>query len=190
MAFKPVQDLDADVTVALGGVDKKTGKKNPTKVEGYYLGSRDTASKKSKNGISKLYFFQTEQGNLGVWGKTDLDRKMLAVKPGTMTRVTQSGSVPTPNGDMYKFKVEVDEANSIEVDFPTNNETAESNDEQESANAYSSSEDEGDEEAETPELVDEPVLARPSKPARAATTPDAARQARVQALFNGGKNFK
>jgi hypothetical protein len=115
MAFKEVQSLDADVTIALGGVNKKTGKANPKQVEGYYLGKRTTENKKAKDGTSNLYFFQTSKGNVGVWGKTDLDRKMGAVKLGAMTRITQSGMVPTPNGDMYKFKIEVDTDNLIEV---------------------------------------------------------------------------
>jgi hypothetical protein len=115
MGFKEIQDLNADTTISLGGVNKKTNKPNPTKVEGYYLGKRQVESKKAKSGYAYLYIFQTPKGNLGVWGKTDLDRKMTAAVPGTMIRITQSGMLSTPNGDMYKFKVEVDSENTIEV---------------------------------------------------------------------------
>lgn len=118
MAFKEVQSLDADNTTALGGFNKKTGKKNPTNAEGYYLGTRQVDSPRSKSGKSALHFLQTPKGNLGVWGKTDLDRKLSNVPAGTMVRITQSGTVPTPNGDMYKFKVEVDPDNTIEVAAP------------------------------------------------------------------------
>lgn len=179
MAFKQVLDLDADVTTALGGVNKKTGKKNPTQVEGYYIGSRNVESKKAKTGFAKLYFFQTKEGMLGVWGKTDLDRKMAQVKPGTMTLVKQSGTVPTPNGDMYKFTVAVDTDNTIEVDLPaSDNNTAEET----STEAYASEETEEEEEA-----PDEITPARATPPARPASAPDAARQARVQALLSAGK---
>lgn len=112
MSFKEVASLDAEVTISLGGVNKKTGKKNPTSIEGYYLGSRVVESKK---GESKIHFFQTSKGNVGVWGKTDSDRKLSGVTPGTMTRISFDKMQPTPNGEMYKYKVEVDGDNTIEV---------------------------------------------------------------------------
>lgn len=115
MAFKTVTDLSADVTISLGGKDKKTGKLNPTTIEGYYLGKRVIADTKKKSGKSYIYIFQTPTGNKGVWGKTDLDNKMLEVTPGTMTRASFLKMVPTKNGDMYRYKVEVDVDNTIEV---------------------------------------------------------------------------
>jgi hypothetical protein len=118
MAYKQIQDLDTETTISLGGVNKKTGKKNPTSIEGYFLGKKEVESKKSKNGKAFLYTLQTEKGNVGVWGKTDLDRKMSAVSEGTMIRITQSGMKATQNGDMYKFTVEVDDENTIEVAAP------------------------------------------------------------------------
>ena len=118
MAFKEMQSLDAERVTALGGVDKKNkNKPNPKTAEGYYLGSRKVASTKSKSGFAYIHYLQTDKGNLGVWGKTDLDRKILSVAPGAMIRITQTGMQPTPNGDMYKFKVEVDLENQIEVDL-------------------------------------------------------------------------
>lgn len=115
MAFKEVLDLNPDTVIALGGQNRKTGKANPTKVEGYYLGKRQVEDRKKKSGVSYIYVFQTEKGNVGVWGKTDLDRKMQSATPGAMLRATCIGTTPTPNGDMYKFKVEVDSDNTIEV---------------------------------------------------------------------------
>ena len=115
MGFKEVQSLDADVTIALGGTNKKTGKANPTKAEGYYLGSRIVEDRKKKSGKSYIYILQTPKGNLGVWGKTDLDRKMVSVTPGEMIRMSVNGTRSTPNGDMYVFKVEHDPENTIEV---------------------------------------------------------------------------
>lgn len=115
MAFKTVTDLSADVTISLGGVNKKTKKANPFSVEGYYLGTRQVADKKKKSGLSNIYFFQTLEGNVGVWGKTDMDNKMLSVTPGNKVRISYDRMVPTPNGDMYKYRVEVDEDDIIEV---------------------------------------------------------------------------
>lgn len=112
MAFKELVSLDTDVTTALGGTDRKTGKKNPTSAEGFYLGSKKVEGKK---GESSLHVFQTPKGNLGIWGKTDMDQKLKTVTPGTMTRVTFEKMVPTKNGDMYKYRVEVDAEHTIDV---------------------------------------------------------------------------
>jgi hypothetical protein len=181
MAFKQIQDLDADITVSLGGINKKTGKKNPTKVEGYYIGNRTVESKKDKKGFAYIYFFQTQNGMLGVWGKTDLDRKMKQVKPGTMTLVSQSGTVTTPNGDMYKFTVAVDSDNTIEVaDHSASAEPTSAPEE----TSYASQDDDAEEDEDTAEL-DEPAPApRATAPSRPATAPNAERQAKVQALLN------
>lgn len=113
MAFQEIASLDADVTVALGKTDKKTGKPYPKQAEGYYLGTRKV---ENKRGECDLHFLQTQKGNLGVWGTTDLNRKISQVRPGTMVRITSTGTKPTPNGDMYTYKVESDKTNTIEVD--------------------------------------------------------------------------
>lgn len=115
MGFKEVNSLDADVTVAIGGRNKKTNKENPTSAEGYYLGSKKVASAKSKTGFAYIHILQTPKGNLGVWGKADMDRKVTTVTPGTMIRITHTGMQATPNGDMYKFKIEQDDTNTIDV---------------------------------------------------------------------------
>jgi hypothetical protein len=112
MGFKEVSSLDADVTIALGKTDKSTGKPYPKSAEGYFLGSRTV---ENKRGESKLHFLQTRDGNVGLWGTTDLNRKLSNVNPGVMIRVTSTGTKPTPNGDMYTYKVEVDADNTIEV---------------------------------------------------------------------------
>lgn len=111
MGFKEVASLDAEVTIAIGKTDKN-GKAFPKQAEGYYLGSRTV---ESKRGESKLHFLQTAKGNLGVWGTTDLNRKLLQAPVGTMVRITSTGTKPTPNGDMYTYRVEQDTDNTIEV---------------------------------------------------------------------------
>ncbi len=111
MAFEEVVSLDADVTIAIGKKDK-SGKAYPKSAEGYYLGSRAVTNKR---GESKLHFLQTEAGNLGVWGTTDLNRKLAQVVPGTMVLITSTGTKPTPNGDMYTYSVKRDPTNTIDV---------------------------------------------------------------------------
>lgn len=148
MGFTEVESLDVDNTVALGGKNNKTNKLNPTKAEGYYLGSKKTASKKTKSGFAYLHVLQTDAGKLGVWGKTDLDRKLMTVEPGIKVRITQSGKVATPNGDMYKFKVEQDSSDVIEVAALTEAEEVQDG---EPAEEYSSSEEETAEEPEEEE---------------------------------------
>jgi len=127
MAFKTVSALDADTTISLGGMNKKTGKKNPTQVEGYYLGKKEVDSPKAKTGKAYLYIFQTSAGNVGVWGKTNLDRKMSQAVVGQMTRVSQSGTQETKNGPMYLYSVTQDDENTIEVanESVTNNSSEE-----------------------------------------------------------------
>lgn len=163
MGFKEIVSLDADVTIALGGKDKKTGKKNPTEIEGFYLGSRQVKSPKSKSGLAYIHFFQTAAGNVGVWGKTDLDRKLIGVTPGTMTLVAFDKMVPTPNGDMYKYKVAVDEDNTIEVSATVLDNASAASEDTETGEADDSVEQEEDNSAALQ------------------------RQARVQELLNRGK---
>lgn len=110
--FTEVQSLDADTVVALGKIDKRTKKPFPKQAEGYYLGFRKV---ENRLGESKLYFLQTPKGNLGVWGGTDLDKKLGNIQPGVMIRITSTGTKPTPAGDMYTYKVEMDAANTIHV---------------------------------------------------------------------------
>lgn len=112
MAFQEISSLDADVTVALGKKDKTTGKAYPKQAEGYFLGTRIV---ENKRGESKLHFLQTANGNLGVWGTTDLNRKLASVPAGTMVRITSTGTKPTPNGEMYTYRVEQDSDNTITV---------------------------------------------------------------------------
>ena len=179
MAFKTVTDLSTDTMISLGGFNKKLGKTNPTSVEGYFLGARKVESNKAKSGYAFIYALQTSKGNVGVWGKTDLDRKMEIAKPGQMVRLSFDKMVSTPKGEMYKFKVEIDADNTIEVSTPVeaSNSTGgnEEGDQEESnfsgGNAYE--EDNNDFEAE--EAAANAALAA------------AERKATVAALLKGNK---
>lgn len=177
MGFTELADLDCTVTTALGGRDKKNNKNNPTQIEGYYIGSRQVASPKSKTGFAALHVFQTEEGNVGVWGKTNLDQKMKQVTPGSMTRVTFTGMMETKNNPMYKYKVEVDSSNTIDVSS-----AVPVKDSYESDDSYS---DESLDESSAEEAVE---YVAPKAPKQAAKTPSAEQQARVKALLNGTRN--
>lgn len=167
MAFKQVSSLDADVTISVGKTDKATGKPYPKQAEGYYLGNRTV---QNKRGESKIHFLQTPKGNLGVWGTTDLDRKLVQVIPGNMVRITSTGTKPTPNGDMYTYKVEVDSDNTIEVSAAENNAPEEDRSVVEDNEAPSDDTDGSDEDAK-----------------QAAALLAAERAAKVQAILNRSK---
>lgn len=178
MAFEEVIDLDCDATTAIGGYDKKAKRDNPTKAEGYFIGSKTVPSPKSKTGTAQLHVFKTSGGTLGIWGKTDLDRKLAGVTPGVMTRITFTGMQETKNNPMYKFRVEVDANNKIDVAGV------------QGANKAPALEDEGDDDlgpADDAQAPDELPPARAQAPRTPAATPDAARQAKVQALLAGRK---
>lgn len=173
MAFKQVAAVDADTTTAVGGVNRKTGKKNPTSVEGYYIGSKQVDSPKAKSGKAYLYILQTPKGNLGVWGKTDMDKKMQQVTPGNMIRITHSGMQATPNGEMYKYTVEQDDTNVIEV--------AASNVPEQADDSEPSFDQEESFDAATPNDLDE------EDDRQAQALAQAERKAKVQAMLNKNK---
>lgn len=183
MAFKEVLDLECEA-IQLGGIDKKTGKKNPTQLEGFYIGSRKVDSPKYKTGFSNLHVFNTAKGNFGVWGKTDLDGKMKSVTLGAMTRVTYTGMQETKNNPMYKFKVEIDAENSIEV--PTGDAPSADNYQVGSASTESfggDGEDETDVDADE-QAPDEVPVQRAAPTRRPLSTPSASSQAEIQTLLN------
>ncbi len=178
MAFKEVASLDADTTISLGGFNKKTKKDNPKSAEGYYLGSRSVTT---KTGPANLHFFQTPKGNLGVWGKTDMDRKLGSVTPGTMVRISFNRMTPTPRGDMYDYKVEVDTTNLIEVSEEMN--TSASDDAGGSDEAY----DDGDSAGDDNDASSEEDDAVQAAELAALEAKAAAQKAKVQEILKRGK---
>lgn len=172
MAFKEVSSLDTDNMIALGGFNKKNRTDNPTQVEGYLLGSKEVASPKSKTGLAKIHVFQTAEGNIGVWGKTDLDRKLATAPVGAMVRATFSGIQELQGGNtMYKYKVEVDTDNSITVAVQAKD-----------PSAYAEDLEDIDSEDET---TDEAPPARAAAPRTPAKAPSPEASARVKALLAG-----
>lgn len=173
MALKKVQSLDADTTISLGGYNKTTKKENPTSVEGYYLGSKQVESAKSKTGFSFLHVFQTADGNTGVWGKTNMDTQLKSVPVGTKTQVNHVGLVTLKNGnEMHRYDVLIDSEDTIEV-------TASNNTLENSTEDF-----QGEEESFLPDEV--PAI-RAKAPAVAATV-DASRRAKVEELLKRNKN--
>lgn len=178
MAFKEIQGLEADNATAIGGFNKKLKKDNPTSAEGYYLGSRFV---KSSRGEAVLHFLQTSKGNLGVWGKADLNRKLSAVEIGVMIRITYKGTKATPNGEMYAYAVEQDKDNTIEVDTLAVPASASEDDADSDIDAISGDEESYD--SEGTEEEDAPFEA----PVQSGKT-SAQRKAEVEAMLKNGSN--
>lgn len=148
MAYEEIVALDAETTIALGGFNRKTNKANPTQIEGYYLGKKTVSSPKSRDGVANLYILQTSKGNVGVWGKTNLDKKMRDAVPGRMTMLIQAGTQKTQNGEMYLYTVKQDASDTIKVSTPSSSAPTLNTDEEidggYSAGSYGSDEDESE----------------------------------------------
>ncbi len=186
MAFNKKIKLDSNGdAITIGGINKKTKKANPKSVEGYYLGFRNV---ETDLGTSKLHFFQTEDGNVAVWGKTDMNNQLSDNDLGVMTRITHTGSKPSGKGKnpMITYDVEVDKENSIEVDgtaLQLGSDQDAGEEEAPSDEPY----DEGEPEEEEAPVAEEAPPSRPRAPQRAAQPPSSAQQAKVQKLLAGSR---
>lgn len=167
MAYQKVPQEAGD-TIALGGMNNKTGKANPTKVEGYYLGARQVDT---QNGPAFLHSFDTAKGKIDVWGKTNLNQRLKSVPIGTMTLVTvESEMKKTARGRMYLFDVQYDPENIIEVTSTTEEVADEADDEDIAV------------EDDVP-LADEVTPARATAPKKTTAAPSPADQTRTKALL-------
>ncbi len=185
MGYEKVTDLNCDTVVKLGGTDEKTGKKNPTEIEGFYLGGRKV---KTTTGESTIHVFQTDKGNKGIWGSADTNSKLSSAPLGAMTLVEFKGKMKIGGGKTKNlFDVSVDRDNVITVSAPpTSRVSASSNDEQEEDNyevADDSSVDDEEEQEDSYEGEE-----RKQTSALAAQEAAAVRAKKVQALL--GKNRK
>lgn len=118
MAYQKVQDLSTDTVIRLGGVDTKSGVKNPSSIEGYYLGARVV---ETKGGTAVIHTFQTPKGNVGVWGTKYLNDTLPQVR-GAMTLVNYLGKKSIPNSGgktKHMYDIQRDLENTIEVAVPT-----------------------------------------------------------------------
>lgn len=170
------EELGNITIVQLGGINKTTNKKNPTELEGYYLGAEPRPNKFNPAKPQNLYRFQTAQGEVGVFGKAGIDKVMKGAKIGTMTKLVNTGELlDTGKGlPMKVYKAFQDKHNFIDVDTaPVTTNWSDNED------SYSDDEDTS---------TDEVTPSRPVAPAVAASTPSAERQARVQALLNKSRS--
>lgn len=177
MSLEEVVSLEADVTLSLGKLNKKTGKTDPKTVEGYYLGSRKVTT--TKYGDSLIHFFKTAKGNVGVWGTGDLNRKLQNIRVGTMAKAEFVGMKDTPRGEMRSFKVFQDKNNTIEVEINVSAPVEYADEDTATSYDEASGEDENDRAYE-----DEDTLPQGQAQVQLSS---AERQAKVQALLNKNK---
>lgn len=151
MAYKTITDLSCDTVVALGGVNQDTGVKNPTSIEGFYLGAKSVTNREGQT--SFIHVFQTPKGNQGIWGKADTNSKLAQVVKGTMTLVTFDRIVKLNGGKKkYVYTVQQDREQSIEVSINTITDNLGSSD---SDNDYASEESDSNDEDDTTEDADQ-----------------------------------
>jgi len=111
------EQLNETQVISLGGVSQKTGKKNPTELEGYYLGSELRPNKFNPDKPKNFYKFQTASGEVGIYASAGLDKIMQGARVGLMTKVTDTGKTrDVGKGNPMKiFSVAQDKTNVIDV---------------------------------------------------------------------------
>jgi hypothetical protein len=178
MGYKEVVKNNA---ITLGGIDKKTGVKNPTSIEGYFLRTREAGPNRfNPKKMDYIHDLQTADGDQSVWGKVDMDSKLRTVKPGTLVTIKTDGEIDTGKGNpMKKFKVMVDEDQTIEVADASEEEFQDENDEGLDAEESLDAE-------EAP--LDEPPPARTKPPVHAAQPASKASQAKTKGLLGNRKS--
>jgi hypothetical protein len=177
MSYITKFDGRTDKTIKVGGEG------NPSFVEGYFLGSKDT---ESDYGPGKLHLFQTAEGIVGVWGKTRMNTLLTEDHRGQMVLLSFTGMIaPTKKGrrPSYGYQLKYNPKDTIDVaNINVNAESASASDDDESESQYVS-----DDTNDNVEEIVETAPVRPVAPARPATTPSPAKQAALQALLNKNK---
>lgn len=146
-------------------------------LKGFYLKTSEEVINGSK---VKKHVFRTSDGLFSVLGQADMYSQLTENHcVGTYVEVTFTGKFRKLKGGktMKLYDVSFDRE-QVSDEAPIED------------NSYDQDDNEQDLSAETEvaEIVDEPTPPRPSKPLRAAAVPDAARQAKVQALLNSNRN--
>lgn len=174
MAYKKKIDARTDNTIQLGG--EKDGIKNPTTIEGYYLGSK---SVDGDYGPGKLHIFNTSEGNIGVWGKTNLNHLLSPENVGQMCLVTFTGMGKAKKGrrPAYEYSLQYDEENTIDV-TGVNLEATENN---------SEDDDSVDDVTYEGEQASEAYASRPASGRGSLAVPNAEKQAALQARLASRK---
>lgn len=124
MAYEKLNDVKS---ITLGGVDKKSGKQNPTQLEGFYIRKEEKPNKFNPGKPQAFYVFETKEGPVGLFGKAGIDREMKKANLGVMTKVVDTGKLlDTGKGNpMRVFEVYQDSTNTIDpesVAAPTSEE--------------------------------------------------------------------
>lgn len=191
------EELGEVIHVTLGGVDKKTGKKNPLFVEGFFVRVEQKPDKFHKDRPQNFYVFKTSRGEVGVYGKAGINRAMNRCQLGVMTKLTNTEeTVDTGKGNpMIVFKVAQDYTKKIDVQTASPISSVKStqfandpdlqNSLNEDLNTYEMSEyDESEEDL----VDDQPQIVIPPRSTRSAISapPSAAAQAKVRAALDRG----
>lgn len=112
MGYEKVSSV---ATVKLSGVNKLTGKKNPTTLEGYYVRWEPRPNSFNPDKPQKFYVFLTSEGEVGVYGTAGIDFEMKKCKIGQMTKLVNTGKEkPSKLGQPTKiYEAYQDKANTI-----------------------------------------------------------------------------
>lgn len=157
-------------------------------LEGYYMGSFDY---EGDYGPTKKHVFKTGTGEaLVVFGQRNLMQQLPLATVGAMLKITYTDDLPPRKKGqqpMKKFFIQQDKGNRTEVvgvDFtPTDNGGEAGN--------FTAVDDDADQSLDTDApAADEVQAIRPQPPRQPARAPDAAQQAKVQALLNRNRAAK
>ena len=176
MAYIKKFDGNTEKTYVLGSDG------NPTSIEGYYFGKKETPDTNGY-GPGVLHFFKTNEGMIGVWGKPRLNKLLDTSDIGKMMLVEFTGMIPNGKGrkPSYGYEASVDPTNTTDVSGVSIG----------SSTGNAGGGDDYAEDAYDETVVDEDSEEAP--PVRVATAtakvaaPDAARQAKLQALVRNRK---
>jgi len=187
MSYKTKFDGRTDKTIKLGGEG------NPSSIEGYFLGSKDT---QSDYGPGKLHLFQTSEGVVGVWGKTRMNTLLTNDHRGQMVLLSFTGMIaPSKKGrrPSYGYKLQYDPENTIDVsNIDLTVAEAEDDGDDDTANEWNSASGASEiEDSVVSDFEEEVPVARPVVAPRVAAAPASAdRQAKMQALLNSRRASK
>lgn len=130
MAFKEYKDVQPDYWVTIGGTDKK-GNKNPTSIEGYYMGRSVGTNSFDATKTKTTFMLKTPKGIAGVNGNANLvvgmdkaernfNSKEGRSALGVALFLESTTEIATKKGNPMKvFSVLFNKEDSIEVDTST-----------------------------------------------------------------------
>lgn len=136
MAFQEYSSARPEFFVTLGGHNKK-GEKNPTLIEGYYLGRTVGVNTFDPTKPKVTFMLKTPKGIAGVNGNANLITRITEAEgnfkaregsnaEGVLVRLTCTGEIPTKKGNAMKtFSVSFDAQDRIEVQANVDAEFAE-----------------------------------------------------------------